>query len=204
MAWQRGWGCCGVQPADPVLPRPLCPRVTPPALLPRPQTPATWAANYWYLFELPAASLRLPTPGQLSETLNKSRNPRNRGAQMIKTSNQPSILPFFIRELKRPCAKPKAQAEPRVPAAPGDATQGQNSPRARSCLREPVGVGAARGGCRRVQADDSPWPSCLSARSFLSPGSKLVRKAIIVLNKMHLLRGGQIRISSLFERGYNL
>lgn len=117
---------------------------------------------------------------------------------MIKTSNQPLILPFSIRELKHPCAKPKAQAEPHVPAM-----HGTQQPRGRWCLRGPVGAGAARG-LQAAQADDSPRPFCLSAHSFLSPGSKLVRKAIIVLNKMHLLRGGKIRISSLFERGYNL
>lgn len=37
---------------------------------------------------------------------------------MIKTSNRPLILhTLFVRELKHPCAKPKARAEPRTPAA---------------------------------------------------------------------------------------
>ena len=45
-------------------------------------------------------------------------------------SNQPLILHvLFVRELKRPCAKPKVQAEPRVPAAcPWDTAQPMQGP----------------------------------------------------------------------------
>lgn len=90
--------------------------------------------------------------------------------------------------------------------------QRQNSPRdapRAASLPAPADAAAARGAAGEADACGlmtAPGASVSppGSASLLSPGSKLVRKAIIVLNKMHLLRGEKIRITSLFERGYNL
>lgn len=64
------------------------------------------------------------------------------------------------------------------------------------CLSTSPFLAGQRGGCRQADACrlmTAPGASVCpqGSASFLSPGSKLVRKAIIVLNKMHLLRGGK-------------
>lgn len=51
-----------------------------------------------------------------------------------------------------------------------------------------AGAAGEADACRLMTAPGASVSS-QDAASFLSPGSKLVRKAIIVLNKMHLLRG---------------